>query len=167
MISIESVTSKFKDLLSGIFKRIYDFSRVSCVVNGIVLGSITGIEVSFDVPAVTKVKGFNGDNGYNINDDMSGTLTLRVSDFTNDMNDMISMSYGLSKKSYKPFTVTLFDDNRGAVEYIFKNCIIGNRGSIQKNTDINDMEFTVYFSDCIVRCNGLFINNTTGLLELI
>ncbi len=167
MISVASVTGKFKDLLSGIFKRIYDFSRVSCVVNGIILGSITGIEVAFDSPSVTKNKGFNGDNSYTLNDDMSGTLTLKVSDFTNDMNDMISMSYGLTKQYYKPFTVTLFDDNRGAVEYIFKNCMIANRGSIQKSTEINDMDFVVYFTDCIVRCNGIFVSNSIALLELI
>lgn len=156
----------FKNLIQDIFGGIYDFSKIIILVDNIMVRSVMSLTIDFDSSGMSKVKGFNGDNGYNMEQDRGGVLKIKVSDCTMENKNLMDKNWGGTQSVNKNFNVRILDSNGGGTSYFFTGCQIMNRPNQDKKEQVSDLEYHIGFADFEVYCNGVSIATVQQLASL-
>jgi hypothetical protein len=159
---LEALRGLISDFLGGI----YDFSKIVLLVDGKLMQAIMGLNVEFTVPGVNVVKGFNGDNGYNMDKDRAGVIRLKVSDCTMENANLMNKNFSGNRTVQRNFNVRLLDANGGATSYMFRGCQIMNRPNNEKKEMIGDLEYFISFTDFDVYYNGIVLEELSQIENL-
>lgn len=141
------------------FTNIYDIKDMVILVDGNVIRDIISIDVMFDSDIVNPVKGFNGETNYNISQNKSGKISIKVLDGTFENTTLFDLTQMRKLPgSIKKFTASIMDINPLALNFIFSGCVVTNLPSVGKTKDIGELQYTINFSNCsgFYRGQGVF-----------
>lgn len=157
----------FKNLIKDVFGGIYDFSKVTILIKNIIVEYVMSISIEFDVAGANKVKGFCGENGYNLDPDRAGVLKIKVSDCSPDNYNLMQINFGQNGIVGKNFVTRILDANGGGTSYYFTGCRIMNRPNQPKGEEIADLEYVIGFTNFEVYANGVKVEDCQQLLTFL